>query len=118
MTIVTRRIGGRYPTVALCLPTFALLAGWHGAAAAPTPSQLPPGAPLHLVQQNDTRAVLRVTREQAIASAMKVVPGRVTSVDIERKGGKVVYVVEVQTPGGDETDVLIDVETGEVLGTE
>jgi uncharacterized membrane protein YkoI len=62
--------------------------------------------------------VLRITREMAVENAVKVVPGTVTSVDLERKLGRVVWVVEVQTPAGEETDVLIDVETGEVLGTE
>ncbi len=116
MTKVIRRIGGGYPALALCLPAFALLAAWHDAAAAPAPPppRLSSGEALHLVQQ----AVLRVSREQAIASAVTVVPGRVTGVEIERKAGKVMYVVEVQTPGGDEIDVLIDVQTGQVLGIE
>lgn len=60
----------------------------------------------------------KVTREQAVAIALRVVQGEVTAVDIEPKRGKLVYAVEILTSDGEETDVLVDIETGEVLGTE
>jgi len=85
----------------VALPLLLGIAGWAGLAAA----------------QDDTRAVLKVTQQQAVNSATKVVQGRVTSVDLERKLGRLVWVVELQTPAG-EKDVLVDVETGDVLGTE
>jgi uncharacterized membrane protein YkoI len=78
----------------------------------------------HLVaeQASDEQAELppgaRVTREQAASIALKVIAGEVTSVDVERKLGRIVYTVEIMTPGGDETDVFVDVETGEVVGTD
>ena len=43
----------------------------------------------------------------------------VNEVTIEKKGGKDVYVVEVtEAKGGEETDVLVDMDSGKVLGTE
>jgi len=60
----------------------------------------------------------KITVEQAKAAALKVVPGRVTSVVIEKKQGKPVYVVEIAPRGGGEKDVFIDLDTGQVLGTE
>jgi uncharacterized membrane protein YkoI len=60
----------------------------------------------------------KISIEQASAAALKAVPGRVTSVVIERKRGKEVYVVEIQTRSGVEKDVFIDLDTGQVLGTE
>ena len=60
----------------------------------------------------------KVSTDQAKAAALKVVPGRVTSVVIEKKQGKNVYVVEIVPRGGGEKDVFVDIETGQVLGTE
>jgi uncharacterized membrane protein YkoI len=46
-------------------------------------------------------------------------PGQVTDITVERKLGKNVYVVEIiADKGGDETDVLVDMESGKVLGIE
>jgi uncharacterized membrane protein YkoI len=45
-------------------------------------------------------------------------PGKVTDVTIERKRGKNVYVVEIQTPDQGEKDVLVDIVTGQIVGTE
>ena len=41
-----------------------------------------------------------------------------TDIAVERKFGKVSYVVEVDADDGPETDVIIDIETGEVFGVE
>ncbi len=61
----------------------------------------------------------KISQEKATEIAMKKVPGKVTSVEIEKKLGKKVYVVEILEKGsGSEVDVLVDMETGEVLGTE
>jgi uncharacterized membrane protein YkoI len=60
----------------------------------------------------------KISTEQAKTAALKVVPGRVTSVVIEKKQGKNVYVVEIVPRGGGEKDVFVDIETGQVLGTE
>ena len=59
-----------------------------------------------------------VTEEEAIAIALERVPGTVTNVAIEQKFGKTAYVVEIRTASGTETDVIIDIDTGEVLAVE
>ncbi|MBS3102839.1 PepSY domain-containing protein [Candidatus Woesearchaeota archaeon] len=60
----------------------------------------------------------QITEEEAKAIALKRVPGRVTDFGIEKKFGKATYVVEIDPDSGPETDVIIDIETGEVLGIE
>jgi hypothetical protein len=61
--------------------------------------------------------VAKITSEEAVAIGIAEVPGEVTSVSIERKRKKNVYVVEIQAePDGRETDVFVDIESGEVVG--
>ncbi len=61
----------------------------------------------------------RISKEQAVQNAVTAVPGKVTDVAIEKKGGKNVYVVEViADKDGAETDVLVDIDSGKVLGVE
>jgi uncharacterized membrane protein YkoI len=67
--------------------------------------------------QKSTSPVTRISDDQATKIALGRISGTVTSVTIERKRGKNVYVVEIQTPNG-EKDVLVDIQSGEVLGTE
>ncbi len=63
--------------------------------------------------------VAKVTQQQAEEIALKKVPGDVTSVVIEKKNGKNVYVVEIiAKEDGAETDVFVDIESGEVVGTD
>jgi uncharacterized membrane protein YkoI len=58
-----------------------------------------------------------ITAEDAREIALRKVPGEITDVDIEKKFGKPTYVVEIQFEGK-EIDVIIDIDTGEILGTE
>jgi uncharacterized membrane protein YkoI len=60
----------------------------------------------------------KITEEQAKKIALERIPGKVTDVTIERKRGKNVYVVEIQSPEQGEKDVLIDMVTGQIIGTE
>ncbi len=61
----------------------------------------------------------KVTREQATQAALQALPGKVTDVTIEKKHGKNVYVIEiVAEKDGAETDVLVDMASGAVLGME
>ena len=60
----------------------------------------------------------KITKEQATKVALEHIPGKVTDVTIERKRGKNVYVVEIQSPDQGEKDVLVDMESGKVVGTE
>jgi uncharacterized membrane protein YkoI len=59
-----------------------------------------------------------LSEEEAIEIALAEVPGEVTDVAIEKKFGKWVYVIEIDADNGPETDVIIDRETGEILGVE
>ena len=63
--------------------------------------------------------VAKVNGNQATEIALKVIPGEAKSVAIERKRGHNVYVVEiVDKKDGVEKDVFVDIETGEVVGTD
>jgi hypothetical protein len=62
--------------------------------------------------------VAKITPQQATETALKTMPGRMTSVVIERKRGRYVYVVEIMTSSAGEKDVLVDIESGEIVGTE
>jgi uncharacterized membrane protein YkoI len=64
-----------------------------------------------------TPPVAKISGDQATKIALGAIPGKATSVKIERKRGKNVYAVEIQTPGG-EKDVFVDIESGEVVGTD
>lgn len=68
----------------------------------------------------DTREELKpgITEAEAKSIALKRVPGKVTDIAIEQKFSKATYVVEVVPDKGPETDVIIDVNTGEVLAVE
>jgi hypothetical protein len=64
-------------------------------------------------------APAKISREQATQAALAALPGEVTDVTIERKRGKTVYVIEiVAKKNGAETDVLVDMDSGKVLGME
>jgi peptidase YpeB-like protein len=65
-----------------------------------------------------TPPVAKVTSDQAQAIALKTIPGKANAVEIERKRGKSVFTVEVITPEGQERDVFVDIESGEVVGTD
>jgi uncharacterized membrane protein YkoI len=60
----------------------------------------------------------KITKEQATKIALERIPGEVTDVTIEKKRGKNVYVIEIQSPEQGEKDVLVDIETGKIVGTE
>jgi uncharacterized membrane protein YkoI len=49
---------------------------------------------------------------------LRVFEGKPTKLSIERKKGKNVYVVEITTKDKEEKDVFVDIESGEVVGTD
>lgn len=61
--------------------------------------------------------IAKITEDVAKAIALKHLPGKITDVKIERKLGKHVYVVEIQTRNG-EKDVFVDIENGRVVGVD
>jgi uncharacterized membrane protein YkoI len=64
-----------------------------------------------------TPPVAKVSGAEATKIALERIPGKATNLTIERKRGKNVYVVEIQTPNG-EKDVFVDIESGSVVGTD
>lgn len=67
--------------------------------------------------QAQKQPAAKITSEQAKKIALEQIPGKVTDVTIEKKEGKNVYVVEIQTPNG-EKDVFVDIESGKIVGTD
>jgi hypothetical protein len=61
--------------------------------------------------------VAKISAAEATKIALERMPGKATDVKIERKLGKNVYVVEIQTSRG-EKDVFVDIESGKILGTD
>jgi len=68
--------------------------------------------------QRQPAPVAKISKEQATKIALERIPGKVTDVTIERKRGKNVYVVEILTPNDGEKDVFVDIQTGEIVGTD
>jgi len=61
----------------------------------------------------------KVSEEQAKQAALEKIPGEVTDATIEKKLGKMVWVIEIVAQnGGAEIDVLVDLVSGKVLGVE
>jgi uncharacterized membrane protein YkoI len=95
-------------SIAMVIVSFFSWFGLTGGLLAAAENKPKPSAP-----------VVKISREKATEIALKKVPGNVTSVSIERKLGKNVYVVEIiEKSSGGEVDVLVDMESGKVLGTE
>jgi uncharacterized membrane protein YkoI len=65
-----------------------------------------------------TPPVAKVSSAEATKIALERIPGKATDLTIERKGGKNVYVIEVQTADGGEKDVFVDIESGQIVGTD
>lgn len=104
-TCVVRRRTQAILSLAGCL-TVVLYSTWAFAESAPKGQDVP-----FMLAQG------KITQEQATAAALKVVPGKVTDFTVERKRGKQVYVVEiVSDKDGSENDVLVDMNTGAVIG--
>jgi uncharacterized membrane protein YkoI len=59
----------------------------------------------------------KITKEVATQNALNALPGTVTDVTVEKKRGKNVWIIEiVADKDGAETDVLVDMNTGAVIG--
>jgi hypothetical protein len=77
------------------------------------------GAPVQAVPAAAAGGGRKITDEQAADIARAAVPGQVMDIAIERKmGGKRIVVEVIAAEDMAETDVIIDMETGEVLGIE
>lgn len=65
-----------------------------------------------------SEAAATITEDQAKAAALKAMPGKVTGVTVEKKRGKMVYVVEIMSTSQGEKDVFVDRVSGKVVGTD
>jgi len=74
--------------------------------------------PAMVTAEPTRKAAAKISPEEASKIALERIPGNVTEVTIERKRGKEVYVVEIQTANEGEKDVLVDIKTGRIIGTE
>jgi uncharacterized membrane protein YkoI len=75
--------------------------------------------PKTLVKVLDEPKTSYVTEEEAINLALAEVPGEVTDVAKETKFGKKCYAVEIQPEdSGAETDIFIEIATGEIVAVE
>src|SRR5262249_31224014 len=74
--------------------------------------------PAMVAAEPPRKAGAKISPEEASKIALERIPGNVTDVTIERKRGKEVYVVEILTPNEGEKDVLVDIKTGRIIGTE
>jgi uncharacterized membrane protein YkoI len=63
-------------------------------------------------------AAVKVTEEQAGESALKALPGKVNKVELEKKEGKKIYVVEIITEKDEKKDVWVDPVSGKVIGVD
>lgn len=69
------------------------------------------------VEEEKEESFRQITEEQAIEIALNEKSGEVTDVLLKREFGRITYVIEVEV-NGIENYVIIDRETGEVLGIE
>jgi uncharacterized membrane protein YkoI len=74
--------------------------------------------PAMVTAEPPRKAGAKISPEEASKIALERIPGNVTDVTIERKRGKEVYVVEILTANEGEKDVLVDIKTGRIIGTE
>jgi uncharacterized membrane protein YkoI len=110
-TTRARRVVHTFRVLAIC-SAVTLMPGWAGIANADDEK-----ASIDGLDQKASGASL--TRGEAMQVALKTLPGKVTDITVERKRGKQVYVIEVVADnGGGENDVLVDMQTGQVLGVD
>ena len=63
-------------------------------------------------------ATATLTLEEAIATAKTKFPGRVLETELENEHGQAVYEIEIASTNGVVTEITVDAQTGELLGSE
>ena len=116
---IRRGVPGRIPSgFAAAFLAFAVAAAFLGLSPEAGLTGKPKTSATAKTKQKTTAPGAKVSVEEAKQIALKIVPGEVTSVEVEKKRGRQVYAVEIQNPDKGEIDVFVDVQTGEVLGTD
>ncbi|MHA7965292.1 PepSY domain-containing protein [Paenibacillus sp. CAU 1782] len=99
--------------------------GTEAPASNPSPSTAPtkaptgkpsstPGPSSPSAKPTSNPAIL-ISEEEAIALALKKVPGTVKDVDRENEGGRWYYFVEIETKDGREADVQLNAASGAIV---
>lgn len=60
----------------------------------------------------------KVSMEEAIATAKAKFPGQVLEAELENEHGQVVYEIEIASTTGTVTEITVDAQSGDVLGSE
>ena len=60
----------------------------------------------------------KLSLEEAIAKAKTKFPGRVLEAELENEHGQVVYEIEIASATGAVTEIEVDAQSGEILGSE
>ncbi len=79
--------------------------------------------PLHVIRADDDHIEARrlldsgeiLPLEEILRNVRQTFPGRVIDVELERKGGRIAYEVEILGTDGVVTEVYINARTGKVL---
>jgi len=74
--------------------------------------------PIESTEEHAEEVKTELTMDEAMEIALKAVPGIVTEKQKSTYGFKTVYEFEIMAENGIETDVFIDIETGDVLAIE
>lgn len=90
---------------------------YHGGPIQQTPPSYMPHPAQAQYMQTDymTR---QISIEEAIQIGREQMPGQVVKVELERKGGRLIYEVDIISTQGPKYEVKIDATTGEVIEVE
>lgn len=84
-------------------------------AAAAFSSLILAGGFAGMVSAQSAAEATSLTEEQIIEIALNEVPGDVTEVELEERRGHQIYEVEILTADGNETELRIAAESGDIL---
>ena len=60
----------------------------------------------------------KLSMEEAITAAKAKFPGRVLEAELEKEQGQAVYEIEISSATGVVTEITVDAQSGELLGSE
>jgi hypothetical protein len=59
----------------------------------------------------------KISMKKARSIALKTAPGKISSAELERENGKLIYSFDIKTGGSDTTEVNVDAMTGDVISS-
>ncbi len=74
--------------------------------------------PLKSVKEEEYPQLVKISAQQAIASALRAVPGHIESVALENENNFLVYAIDVLAVRAGTKEVLIDAGTGHILSVQ